>query len=524
MTCLGRRSTARSVIVVRALSFITVLVVWSTGAFAEETTPIDSAIEKLAVATNAYPDDPDLAWAYARALSRAGDAAGAASKIVEYADRWPARRKDVHLAAGRMLFDAGRTQDALTRLRLAVQTDPRSGTARFFHALALRELGRRQEARAELIRSGSMSPELLPDSTLLLSIDAFAAGDDVAGVELAKKVIALDPTSDTAMRARMLLDDKDLSPNRRPLHADAYVSFVYDDNVTLVSNDDEISATEEEDVLGAWGLGLGWRQPVGDRMQLKAGYRFDQKVYDEQSDFDMINNALYLGALYKFHDRAAARLDLIGWNNRRDGDPYQWVGTVRPSLLYALPKRLGLLLVFGNFEYVEFSDDPFDPSLEAGGITLGGGIEVMTPVPRVGGTFSVSTAYHNTNTDAKKSEVDIANFAGDYDQQSVRLHTQLRVPVGWEVELGAQGTYTRTWYRNDNFVDFFNQFLTLPVDEIDIRKRRDHFVGGRVFVTRPVYRFVSMELEWKPSWRKSNLDSYGYKRHMVGLIVRVQSD
>jgi hypothetical protein len=35
---------------------------------------------------------------------------------------------------------------------------------------------------------------------------------------------------------------------------------------------------------------------------------------------------------------------------------------------------------------------------------------------------------------------------------------------------------------------------------------------------------VKLELEWKPSWWMSNLTLYEYKRHVVGLIVRVHSD
>ena len=491
---------------------------------ADEVTPTEDAIVRLAAATSAHPDDPDLAWAYAKALSRAGQAQTAALQMEQYAARWPTRRDDVHLATGRMLFEAGRAQDALGRLEAAVQHNPKSGIARFFRALALRELGRRQEARLELIRSATMSPELLPDSTLLLSIDAFATGDDKEGVELAQKVIALDPTSDAAARARMLLEDKDLKPSKHPFHADAYAGFSYDDNVTLASSEDEIQATEEKDFFGRWGLGLGWRQPVGDRTQLMAGYRFDQREYDEQDAFDMFSNAVYLSGLYRFHRQAAVRLDVIGWNTRQDGEQYQWAGTVRPSLLVALPQGAGLLRGFANFELIDYSTDLFDPSLDASGITMGGGVEWTVPIPKVGGTTGVTVAYYDTNTNAKKSELTLGDFDGDYDLRSLQLRVLVLVPVWWEIELGAEGRYTRNRYKHENFADFFNQFLTVSAADIEIGKRRDHVVGGRIFLSRPIHRYVSVELEWKPSWRMSNLDSYDYKRHMVGMIFRVQTN
>ena len=120
--------------------------------------PIEDAIERLELATASHPDDPDLHWAYARALSRGGQFDRAAKLMEHYARRWPERRRDVHLALGRLLFESGRTDDAQQRLELAVRSDPGSGTARFYHALALRELGRRDQARLELIESGRLTP------------------------------------------------------------------------------------------------------------------------------------------------------------------------------------------------------------------------------------------------------------------------------------------------------------------------------------------------------------------------------
>ena len=65
--------------------------------------------------------------------------------------------------------------------------------------------------------------------------------------------------------------------------------------------------------------------------------------------------------------------------------------------------------------------------------------------------------------------------SADYDHRRLNTHAEVRIPVGWQVELGVQGTYARNEYRNKNRIVFMNDFLTMPVDETQVRKRRDPF-------------------------------------------------
>lgn len=488
------------------------------------TNPIDEALARLEVALAAHPDDPDLEWAFAQTLSRGGQAERAAERMARFAARWPERREDVHLQLGRMLFDAGRNEEARERLSFAVRRSPRSGTARFYHALALRELGRRQEARAELIRSGALAPSLKADATLLLSIDAFAAGKEEEGVRFAQDVIRFDPTSDAAARARMLLREKDLAATQRSWRADGYVGFEYDDNVTLTQDRDNAAASDRDDFKGVWGVGLAWRHALTNDVQAIAGYRLDQSMHDDLSDFDYLNNAIHVGGLVKVHPRVALRLDLIGWNARLDGEQYLWAGTARPSVLWVLPENAGLLRLFANVELRAFEQKPFDDALEQDGWTFGGGAEWNVELPGIDGTTSLSAAYHETKTDAGSTPSNVGDFDGDYDLRRLRIHHRMRVPLPLEFELGSDVSYSRGWYSNDNFAAFLSDFFLLPVSEIDGRKRRDHEVSGRVFLARPLHRFVRVEVEYKPSRRYSNIDIFDYERHVVGLVMRIQTD
>ena len=521
--CFSLHSVSRAPLVSIVLLALFVLKPTSGTASATDPPEIEAAIARLEIATTSYPDDPALEWAYAQALARGGQFEPAVARMERYAKRWPTRRQDVHLALGRLLFEAGRHEAARKRLETAVRLAPRSGIARFYYALTLRALGLRSEARAELVRSGKMETGLLADSTLLLSIDAFAAGEEEEGIELARRVIDLDPTSDAAARARMLLWDKDLAPASHPLRVDAYVGMSYDDNVTLTANKDDAEASGKDDIRGVWGLGLAWRQKFGDRTQFMSGYRFDQAEYEDRDEFNFINNALYTSALLRVHPRVSLRLDLIGWNTLQEGQQFLWAGTARPALLFALPKGYGFLRGFANFEFRDFDAKAGDPSLEQDGWTFGAGLEWTVPIPIVGGTYSLSGSFHETLTESKTSPFSAAEFSGDYDRTIFLLLTRVRVPIGWEFNFGGDLSYSRSWYRHNSLLDFLNELITTPSIDIDVLKRRDHLVEGRVFLARPLHRLVTLEVEWKRSHRMSNSKIYDFKRHIAGMVLRVQS-
>ena len=53
--------------------------------------------------------------------------------------------------------------------------------------------------------------------------------------------------------------------------------------------------------------------------------------------------------------------------------------------------------------------------------------------------------------------------------------------------------------------------------------RKDTVAEGRIAITRPVTRFLSVEVAWRGSRRLSNVDVYEYHRQIIGTYLRVQS-
>ncbi len=109
------------------------------------------------------------------------------------------------------------------------------------------------------------------------------------------------------------------------------------------------------------------------------------------------------------------------------------------------------------------------------------------------------------------------------------MHRALRPPAGSEPESDAELTrleasvatdarfalgYAK--YRNPNVFDF--------LFSLDADRRRDLYGELGVKLTRPIHRFVQLELAWRGIRRASNVELYDYDRHVVGLYVRAFSN
>ena len=61
------------------------------------------------------------------------------------------------------------------------------------------------------------------------------------------------------------------------------------------------------------------------------------------------------------------------------------------------------------------------------------------------------------------------------------------------------------------------------VGTVDPRKRRDTLIEGRLSIGRRLGRFLKLELGYRGTRRISNVDLYGYERHVVGLYIEATS-
>ena len=477
---------------------------------AATTTPI----ERLEKAVSQHPEDPDLAWALARALAGSGRGADAVRQTETLVERWPEHRPNARLEIARALIDAEESETALHLLEEEIRAYPRKATARFYRAIAFRSQGLVSEANRDFAVAARLAPSLRSEAMLAQALGLFDLGEDQAAVAMLRAILEVEPTSETAIRARLLLRQQEVLRLSRPWRLDAYAGAEFDDNVTLESSESEIPGNGD-DVRGVWGAAGTYRFDLGDRSNVTAGYRFDQSVHDDNDRFDLLTNTGFLSGSVRVATRVSLRADVLGWNTRRDGDDELTGGAVRPSLVVSLSERTGALRLFAQYEILEYGDLPLNSAWERDAQTFGGGVEHFLPLPWAGSFLATSASYQRTLTQAKTTGGS-TSFDGDYDYDAARARMRAFFRLPLEFRSTIEGSYTNEHYHNDNLFNLISTLRTRP---------RDDDVGvARIELSRPIVEHVSAEVYWQGTWRESNIPAFDYSKNIAGLLIRVSTN
>lgn len=479
-----------------------------------------TALARIEAALAAHPDDPDLAWALARTFARTGRGPEAVAATRRLAARWPTHRPAARLEIARVLLDQGIARDADQLLGDELQRVPDSGLTHFYRGLALRAVDAPEAADLELRQAARLEPVLLADALLVRALIHFDESREDEAVSLLQEILRVDPTSDTAVRARLLLREREVARGRERLRAEARAGFEWDQNVTLEGAESETRPSDRDDFRGVWGAGLSGQPWLADRAGLLVGYRYDQTYHVDLRDFDMIQNALFLSlsALPSetLRDRLALRLDAYAYDTLQDLDHALSGASFRPSLLWAIGPRAGATRIFGSFEVAEFDGTPVADVWERDSISTGLGIEQTVPLPQplAGSLVALSFAWLRTITEAGTGGSN-DGFDGDFDADSFRFRALGSLVLPWSLRAQIEASYSRDQYSNDNFARW--------LDTGDFEARHDDVVGGRVAISRPILPFTRLELYWRGSRRASNVSVFDYDKNIVGLLFHVSS-
>src|SRR5205807_5445665 len=122
----------------------------------------DAALDELRETIRINPASAEAHTSLGQLLQLQHDAAGAAAQFAE-ADRLNKRKADAQAAAfavnaGLERLKNGDVAAAVEKFREAVRLAPDSAQAHFQLALALRRMGRQQEARAEFAAAQRLAP------------------------------------------------------------------------------------------------------------------------------------------------------------------------------------------------------------------------------------------------------------------------------------------------------------------------------------------------------------------------------
>lgn len=504
-----RRGDAASLALVVVLTLLTA----SSGAALEAASR--AALEHLEETLARHPDDADLHWAYARRLAAAGRSEQSLVWTRRYLARWPERRADARIEIAARLLEAGAGDDALVLLDEEIAARPRSSMARFYRGLAWRGQGRLEAADRELRLAAELAPGLRAETLLVRALGLFEQGRDPEAVTLLQEILRLDPTSETALRARLLLRQRELLDLDSPWRLDAYVGFEWDDNVTLENSESEVVASGSDDVRGVWGLGATLRAWSGERSRVLLGYRFDQTEHADLGRFDLIGNTGFVSATWRAGERTALRLDALASSLLLDTEAEYTGGVLRPAVVHAFGPGWGALRVFGQVEIAEYHEDAF-AYLERDAWTAGVGLEHFLPLAAEGSWVSLSLSWQRAFTQ-EEPDGTTEGLDGDFDHDSwrARLASRLELPCALraQVELG----YTHDRYHNNNSTHYFT---TLG----ERRRRRDDLLTARVSLGREIVPHVRLEAYWRGSRRISNVDAFDYDKQIVGAVLRISTE
>jgi len=484
----------------------------------------DDAVARLRAVADAHSDDPDLQWALAMAEAEA-DPAAAADRLDAYAARWPDRRSGVWLEIGRLRSAASQDVLALAAYDRALEEDPGSGTVELHRGLALRRLGRLDEANVAFAQAAELEPALAQESLLLRGSDELTAGRADAAVVLLEKAVQVDPSTEGARRARLLLPQAAPPPvpgllgGRLGLFAVGGVE--YDTNVTL---DNELGlqsgSDDRDDVSGVWSAGGTFRAYQGERTAVTLGYRYDGSAHTDLLAYDAQGQLGVASLAYRAFERVTLRLDGTFSYLRLGGSSYGHTRALRPAVFFSLGDEIGTTSVYGTWERSSYDDEPSLSSLDQDGRWYSLGVDHTIEVPGLEGTF-VTVGGRWATLDTGSSD-DLFGFDSAYDHDRWSAGFAVSAPLPWQVSLGLAGRVGFEGYENVNLVDF----LTGDGGDLDLspERRHDRVFEYGVTLSRPIRSGLFVDLSWRATNRHSNVDLYTYDRNVVGLALRFQTE
>lgn len=506
----------RAVAAVSLAACLTLVNAGFAEAAPDENSPIRSELTRLEAALSAHPDDPDLHWAYAKKLAKADQQRESVIQTQSFLERWPDRRPGARTEIARILLENGAHAEAAHLLDQEIAHNPRLATSRFYRGLAYRSEGHVQNANREFVIAARLQPSLRAESMLAQALGYFDLGDDEAAVSMLQEILRLDPSGDTAIRARLLLRNREALVLQKRWVVDGYLGFQWDENVTLENSESEVNPSGTDDVRGSWGIGGTWQAVRNEHSTITVGYRYDQTDYNDINRLNLISNTAFVSGSWQPTERLALQINSLISHLLLDGSNEYTGASLRPSLVYSMGEDWGAIRLFSQFGVAEYHEKP-SRFRDRDALSYGLGVEHFLPLRIDRSWLSFSGSWDRTVTQEDPDEFGSADLDGDFDYDSWRARGVATLGLPFAIRGQVETSYAYDRYHNNNSTHFFTASSGL-------RKRRDDIISGRVALSRAIVKHVRGEVYWRGTRRISNVDLFDYDKHVAGILVRVSTD
>jgi len=475
----------------------------------------ETALPLLARAAAQEPDDAEIPLLQGRcwlAQERYPEAAAALQRAESLAPGTEGLAMDLAIArthAG----DAAGAREALDRAA-AQGADP--ALVDLYEGILLLRRAENREAALSFERARIGGPQRVEPVASYYAAVAWARLDErERAVAALERVIEQAPDSPWAEQARAALETADpprpaWRPWNRPIWGGASVAYEYDDNVVLRGDAVPLAVgiDDEADSRVVWNADLGielfraGRWSGGVLGYYHGNAHFDLSEYDLQQ----VGGAAWLD--YQLGRRTLGRLRYDLSHSWIDEDAFLLAHLATGSLEHDWGRRgitrgfAGLFVHEYDFEIEGADSDRIDRDALG---TLVGFEHVLSRSwadLRGGYTFAVT-----------------ATDGAEYDHSEHTFEAGARVPLPFELLLWADTAYVYRPFRNPSLFDDPTDPTTASGPD-----RRDHVWRAGVGLERPLWWGFTGEVRYRYTFNASNVETYDYDRHVVGVELSWRFD
>ncbi len=441
----------------------------------------DDALARLASAVAERPSDAALARALARAQLERGDAEAALATLRAHVARNPGDRAKLAQLLGRALYAQGELDEARLALGDAIVQRETDALTHLYLGLVLLRLDERDAAALELERAEQLDPSL------------------------AERVRRASRPARSAWHRAL---ERFAFAGGTGLEYDTNPALESDEGIAPVAGD---SKDERLSYMGALAAQL-FHGETGD---LSLSYRFDESRHEDLDDLDVQSHTAWLGGALAFTPSWFGRLEGGGALHRLDHSTFLRTASVG-SGIGLRSERFGLIELRAQAERRAYEEPPSLPSLERDGWRFGGVLRSSLPVTLWAPVLiTTQLTYARMLTDGER---DLLGFGPAFDSHLGALDTALRAPLPLGFRLDARLALGVESFDSRNLIDFLSDD---GVGDPEPERRLDHVIDSSLSLSRPLSRWLELELRARETRHFSNVDLYDWDRQIFGTYLRL---